>query len=124
MAAQRIDLLFCNFPTPFFPDFGHFAEPGNFTKMASRGASLRARRRFFGKSDSTRWIANITRSDFGKSTYFFVIFRRRFFRILIILRSRENSRKWRPATKPPGHGAVFLEIGLNALNRKCHANWL
>jgi hypothetical protein len=24
---QAIDLLFCHFPTPFFPDFDHFAEP-------------------------------------------------------------------------------------------------
>ena len=38
------------------------------------------------------------------------------------MRSRENLQKWRPAAKLIGHGAVFLEIGLHALDRKCHAN--
>jgi hypothetical protein len=121
MAAQRIDSLFCNFPTPFFSGFWSFCGAGKFYQNGVPRRQLTGTAPFFGKSDPARWTANITRSGFRQSTYFFVIFRRRFFPDLIILRSREILRKWRPATKPHGRGAVFWKIGLHALGRKLNA---
>jgi hypothetical protein len=79
---------------------------------------------FFWKSDSVRYITNTARSEFTASTYFFVIFRRRFLNISEAPRTVKCHQSWRLAVHVHGHGAVFSKIGLSALHHKHGAKWI
>ena len=71
-----------------------------------------------------RYITNTARNEFTASTYFFVIFRRRFLNISEAPRTVKFHQKWRPAVHVHEHGAVFSKIGLRALDHKHGAKWI